>query len=74
MTTANDIYTLSSLNAKSIVVSGDIHGEFNQLVHKLCVQYAMRDTLLDEIWSKVRKHFPPPCRVLYSPHSARLDI
>ena len=46
MTTASDIYTLNFPNAKNIVVSGDIHGEFNQLVHKLCVQYAMRDTLL----------------------------
>ena len=46
MTTAGDIYTLSFPNAKNIVVSGDIHGKFNQLVHKLCVQYAMRDTLL----------------------------
>ena len=26
-------------NAKGIVVSGDIHGEFNQLVYKCCVQY-----------------------------------
>ncbi len=46
MTKADDIYTLSFPSAKSVVVSGDIHGEFNQLVHKLCVQYAMRDTLL----------------------------
>ena len=33
-------------SAKSIAVSGDIHGDFNQLVFKLCVQYQMRDTLL----------------------------
>ena len=33
-------------SAKSIVVSGDIHGDFNQLVFKACVQYQMRDTLL----------------------------
>ena len=32
--------------AKHIVVSGDIHGEFNTLVYKLCIQYKMRDTLL----------------------------
>ena len=32
--------------AKHIVVSGDIHGDFNTLVHKLCVQYKMQDTLL----------------------------
>lgn len=46
MKNACEIYTLSFPNAKNIVVSGDIHGEFNQLVHKLCVQYAMHDTLL----------------------------
>ena len=32
--------------AKGIVVSGDIHGEFNQLVYKCCVQYKMTDTLI----------------------------
>ena len=25
-------------SAKSIIVSGDIHGEFNQLIFKLCVR------------------------------------
>ena len=33
-------------SAKSIIVSGDIHGDFNQLIFKLCVQYQVRDTLL----------------------------
>ena len=32
--------------AKSIVVSGDIHGDFAQLVYKCCVQYSMKDTLI----------------------------
>ena len=32
--------------AKSIVVSGDIHGDFNELVFKMCEQYQMKDTLL----------------------------
>ena len=32
--------------AKSVVVSGDIHGDFNLLVNKVCVQYQMRDTLV----------------------------
>ena len=41
---ANETYKFSS--AKSVVVSGDIHGDFNRLVFKMCVQYAMRDTLL----------------------------
>ena len=46
MTKVSDINTLSFPHAKSVLVSGDIHGEFSQLVHKLCVQHAMRDTLL----------------------------
>ena len=33
-------------DAKGIVVSGDIHGEFSQLVYKCCVQYRMTDTLI----------------------------
>lgn len=33
-------------DAKSVVVCGDIHGDFHALVHKLCVQYGMKDTLL----------------------------
>ena len=32
--------------AKGIVVSGDIHGDFKQLVHKCCIQYGMTDTLI----------------------------
>lgn len=32
--------------AREVVVCGDIHGDFNQLVYKLCVQYEMHDTLL----------------------------
>ena len=30
-------------DAKGIVICGDIHGEFNQLVFKCCVQYGMTD-------------------------------
>lgn len=33
-------------DAKQIVVCGDIHGDFNLLVHKMCVTYDMHDTLL----------------------------
>ena len=32
--------------AKQVLVSGDIHGDFKGLVFKLCVQYGCRDTLL----------------------------
>ena len=42
----NYIFTLSLPEAKSIVASGDIHGDFIQLVFKLCVQYQMKDTIL----------------------------
>ena len=46
MSTTNSIFTLQFPEAKSIVVSGDIHGDFNLLVNKLCVQYEMKDTVL----------------------------
>ena len=32
--------------AKGIVICGDIHGDFNQLVFKCCLQYKMTDTLI----------------------------
>lgn len=40
----NKIYTYD--NAKQVLVSGDIHGDFKQVVYKLCVQYSLTDTLL----------------------------
>lgn len=42
----SECLTLSFPEAKGLVISGDVHGDFNQLVFKLCVQYRMRDTLL----------------------------
>ena len=33
-------------DVKSIVICGDIHGEFRELVFRLCVRYGMCDTLL----------------------------
>lgn len=33
-------------DVKNIIICGDIHGEFNALIYKLCVQYRMTDTLL----------------------------
>ena len=38
------IYDFSG--AKGIVVSGDIHGDYETLVYKCCIQYGMRDTLI----------------------------
>ena len=32
--------------AKQVLVSGDIHGDFKDVVFKLCVQYGLKDTLL----------------------------
>lgn len=33
-------------DAKQIIVSGDIHGDFKNIVYKLCIQYGCTDTLL----------------------------
>ena len=41
-----DHFYLNYPDAKNIIVCGDIHGEFNTLVNKLCVQYRMTDTVL----------------------------
>lgn len=32
--------------AKSVVVCGDIHGDFHTLVYRMCIQYQMTETLL----------------------------
>ena len=42
----SNTFSLSFPEAKTIIVSGDIHGDFNQLVFKLCIQYKLTDTLL----------------------------
>ena len=42
----SNAFSLSFPEAKTIIVSGDIHGDFNQLVFKLCIQYKLTDTLL----------------------------
>jgi hypothetical protein len=42
----SNTFLLSFPEAKTIIVSGDIHGDFNQLVFKLCIQYQLTDTLL----------------------------
>lgn len=41
-----NVFKLTYPEAKSILVSGDIHGDFNDLVLKLCIQFQMTDTLL----------------------------
>ena len=41
-----DYLVLDFPEAQQVMVCGDIHGEYNSLVNKLCVRYQMRDTLL----------------------------
>lgn len=42
----NIIHTYTFHEAKNIIICGDIHGEFNSLIYKLCIQYQLTDTLL----------------------------
>lgn len=42
----NTLHTYTFPEAKSIVICGDIHGEFNSLIYKMCIQYQLTDTLL----------------------------
>ena len=42
----NIFHTYTFHEAKNIVICGDIHGEFNSLIYKLCIQYQLTDTLL----------------------------
>lgn len=39
-------HTYEFPDCKCLVVCGDIHGDFNILVNKACVQYGMRDTVI----------------------------
>lgn len=41
----NLFHTYAFPNAKSIIVCGDIHGEFNAVIYKLCIQYQMTELL-----------------------------
>ena len=43
---SNKMLTFNYTDAKCIVICGDIHGDFEEMVFKLCVQYGMTDTLL----------------------------
>jgi predicted phosphodiesterase len=44
MNNKTNIYEFT--DAKHVVVAGDIHGDFEALVYKCCVQYCMTDTLI----------------------------
>ena len=41
----SSFHTYAFPNAKSIIVCGDIHGEFNAVIYKLCIQYQMTELL-----------------------------
>ncbi len=43
---SSQIRTCDFPECKGVVVCGDIHGDFTQLVFKCCVQYGMTDTLI----------------------------
>ena len=34
------------LKCRNVAICGDIHGDFNLLVNKVCIQYQMKDTLI----------------------------
>ena len=40
------ILSFDYTDVKNVVVCGDIHGAFEEMVYKLCVRYGMKDTLL----------------------------
>ena len=40
----SECFTLSFSEAKGLVISGDVHGDFNQLVFNLCGPSRRRDT------------------------------
>ena len=43
---SNKYHTYNFPDSKSLVVCGDIHGDFNMLVYKVCVQYELKDTVV----------------------------
>ena len=43
---SREILTFNYPEAKGVVICGDIHGAFEEMVFKLCIQYGMTDTLL----------------------------
>jgi len=40
------VNNIDFVEAKGVVVVGDIHGDFKALVYKCCIQYQMTDTLI----------------------------
>ena len=52
----NSFNTYAFPNAKSIIVCGDIHGEFNAVIYKLCIQYQMTELLPETIQEGHGRH------------------
>ena len=42
----NKYSTYDFPDSKCLVVCGDIHGDFNLLVNRICVQYELKDTVV----------------------------
>ena len=53
----NSFHTYAFPNAKSIIVCGDIHGEFNAVIYKLCIQYQMTELLPETMQEGHGRHF-----------------
>lgn len=52
----NSFHTYAFPNAKSIIVCGDIHGEFNAVIYKLCIQYQMTELLPETMQEGYGRH------------------
>lgn len=52
----NSFHTYAFPNAKSIIVCGDLHGEFNAVIYKLCIQYQMTELLPETIQEGHGRH------------------
>lgn len=44
----NDIicFDFAKNDVSSVIVCGDIHGEFNEIIYKICIQYRIKDSLI----------------------------
>lgn len=52
----NSFHTYAFPNAKSIIVCGDIHGEFNAVIYKLCIQHQMTELLPETLQEGHGRH------------------
>ena len=59
----NSFHTYAFPNAKSIIVCGDIHGEFNAVIYKLCIQYQMTELQPETIQAVSYTHLTLPTKL-----------